>query len=168
MRTRMWTACFIAIVFGLFAAGCGSSDDESGSTGGTQATATQDSEAEAEAERDKKESEGERSECKKPATSKPTGLPSGFPKPDGMTITEARKDGPSVVVDGYIAGDIPASYAAFQAAVTKAGYKVLFNEREEHDAEISYSGGERTGQIALRDICEEAETTSVHITNRPA
>jgi hypothetical protein len=35
-------------------------------------------------------------------------------------------------------------------------------------AEISYKSGDRTGQIALRDDCKEADTTRVHITNRPA
>jgi hypothetical protein len=52
--------------------------------------------------------------------------------------------------------------------VSEAGYTVLFNEKEEHDAEISYKGSGRTGQIALREICSESDTTRVHITSRPA
>ena len=48
------------------------------------------------------------------------------------------------------------------------GYQVLFTEKEEHDAEISYKGSKRTGQIALRDDCTESDTTRVHITSRPA
>ena len=45
---------------------------------------------------------------------------------------------------------------------------MLFTEKEEHDAEISYQGDGRSGQIALRDDCSESATTRVHITSRPA
>jgi hypothetical protein len=39
--------------------------------------------------------------CKAPATSQPTGLPAAFPVPGELTFTSVRKDGPTIVVDGY-------------------------------------------------------------------
>ena len=32
-----------------------------------------------------------------------------------------------------------------------AGYKVLFDELEDHDSEVSWQGEGRTGQVALRE-----------------
>ena len=168
MTGRLLVAGIAALMFGLVGAGCGSDDNGSSSTPATEAAQSEGGSAESEAEKEKEsESEGERTECKKPATSDPTGLPSGFPTPSEVTVTEARKDGPSAVVEGYFAADLDAAYSGYEAEVKKAGYKILFQEKEEHDAEISYSGGSRTGQIALRDTCSEPETTRVHITNRP-
>jgi hypothetical protein len=106
-------------------------------------------------------------ECKEPKTTKSTGLPATFPLPGELTITEVRKDGPTNVVDGYWASGLDEAYEEFEAAVDKAGYQVLFKEKEEHDAEISYKGSNRSGQIALRDTCTEDDTIRVHITNRP-
>jgi hypothetical protein len=114
------------------------------------------------------ESEDSKAACKAAATSAPTGLPAAFPVPGELTFTEVRKDGPTIVVDGYWTAGIDEAYKEFKDEVEQAGYKVLFNEKEEHDAEISYSGSGRTGQIALREDCAESETTRVHITNRPA
>jgi hypothetical protein len=128
----------------LLMAGCGGSDEKSS------------------------ESEGARTACKKEATSKPTGLPAAFPMPGEMTVTEVRKDGPTNVIDGYWTSGLDEAYTEWKEHVERAGYKILFDEKEEHDAEISYKAGSRTGQIALRDDCSEDETTRVHITNRPA
>jgi hypothetical protein len=72
------------------------------------------------------------------------------------------------VVDGYWTAGLDEAYKEFKDQVDRAGYTVLFTEKEEHDAEISYKGSGRTGQIALRDNCTEDDTTRVHITNRPA
>src|SRR3954452_7975350 len=135
----------------LVAAGCGSSD--SGSSGETDKGG---------------ESESARTACKKPATSKSTGLPAAFPVPGELTVTQVRKDGPTVVVDGYWTAGLDEAYREFKDQVGQAGYQVLFTEKEEHDAEISYKGSKRTGQIALRDDCTESDTTRVHITSRPA
>jgi hypothetical protein len=148
---------------GLLAAGCGGDDDDNGS--GAAATAqTQAAEPESETE---SEGTGEKLACKGQAI-KDTGLPAAFPVPGELTFTEARKDGPSVVVDGYWTAGIDEAYPEFKDQVEQAGYKLLFTEKEEDDAEISYSGSGRTGQIALRGDCKEADTTRVHITNRPA
>ena len=142
----MALALLLGLAVAIIAAGCG--DAQKSSSGG--------------------ESEGSKTACKAASTSAPTGLPAAFPVPGELTFTEVRKDGPTNVVDGYWTSGIDEAYKEFTDQVEQAGYKVLFNEKEEHDAEISYSGSGRTGQIALRDDCSEADTTRVHITNRPA
>jgi hypothetical protein len=149
---RRWAGLTMAVgMLSLVAAGCGSSD--SGSSGETDKGG---------------ESESARTACKKPATAKSTGLPAAFPVPGELTVTEVRKDGPTVVVDGYWTSGLDEAYKEWQEQLERAGYQVLFKEHEEHDAEISYRGSGKTGQIALRDDCTEGETTRVHITNRPA
>ena len=136
---------------GFAAAGCGGGDSNSSG------------------EKDRAgDADSARTACKAKATSKPTGLPAAFPVPGELTVTEVRKDGPTTVVDGYWTSGLDEAYREFKDQVEQAGYKVLFDEKEEHDAEISYNGSSRTGQIALRDNCTEGETTRVHITNRPA
>jgi hypothetical protein len=74
----------------------------------------------------------------------------------------------TVVVDGYWTSELDEAYDEYTQGITAAGYKVLFAENEHRDAEISYSGSNRTGQIAFRSDCTESNTTRVHITNRPA
>jgi hypothetical protein len=143
---RMALGLLLGLVVASTAAGCG--DAEKSSSGG--------------------ESEGSKTACKAAATSAPTGLPAAFPVPGELTFTEVRKDGPTNVVDGYWTAGIDEAYEEFKDQVEQAGYTVLFDEKEEHDAEISYKGSGRTGQIALRDNCTEGDTTRVHITNRPA
>ena len=115
----------------------------------------------------KEEAEGAKTDCKTQATTKPTGLPAAFPVPGELTFTDVREDGPTLVVDGYWTAGIDEAYNEYKDQVEQAGYDILFNEKEEHDAEISYKGSGRTGQIALRDDCMESDTTRVHITSRP-
>lgn len=140
---------FASLAIALFAVGCGDDDRKSAAAGN-------------------EESEGAKKTCKAPATTKATGLPAAFPIPGELTITEVRKDGPTNVIDGYWASGLDEAYPEFKDQVEQAGYKVLFTEEEERDAEISYQSGDRSGQIALRDDCSEADTIRVHITNRPA
>lgn len=122
-------------------------------------------ESESEKER---ESEGSKTACKAPATTDETGLPAAFPMPGELTVTQVRKDGPTNVVDGYWTSGLDEAYREYKEKVEQAGYTILDQEKEEHDAEIAYKSGDRTGQIALRANCSEDETTRVHITNRPA
>jgi len=96
-----------------------------------------------------------------------TKLPSGFPMPDGVTYHETKTTGPSQIVSGTYAGNLDDAYDAYESAVDDAGYNVLFKEKEDKDAEISYEGSGTTGQIALRDVCGEDDKLVVHITNRP-
>jgi hypothetical protein len=146
--TRSFLTALATISIGLFAAGCG--DDE------------------------KSESEGAESEggakvaCVADATTDETGLPAAFPIPGELTVTEVRKDGPTNVVDGYWSSGLDEAYEEYLQQVEAAGYEILFKEKEEADAEISYKDGDRSGLIALRGDCSEDDTTRVHITNRPA
>ena len=124
-------------------------------------------ESEAEKEKEKAKSKSAfTATCEGSALSGDVGLPSGFPKPDGVTYLKTSQAGPSNVVDGTYDGDLDAAYEAYEKAVDGAGYEVLFKEKEEDDAEISYKGAGHTGQIALRDACDEGKL-AVHITNRP-
>jgi hypothetical protein len=146
--TKTITAGLAALALGLFAAGCGD-DNKSGSSTG--------------------ESEGgAKTACKAAALKGDSGLPAAFPAPGELTLTRTRKDGPTIVVDGYWTSDLDEAYTELKDQVEQAGYKVLFTENEHQDAEISYSAGNRSGQIALKADCSEGGTTRVHITNRPA
>jgi hypothetical protein len=95
-----------------------------------------------------------------------TQLPESFPKPDSVTYLKTSEAGPSQVVDGTYEGDLDGAYDDYQRAVEDKGYDVLFKEKEEDDAEISYEGDGHTGQIALRDACDN-DKVAVHITYRP-
>jgi hypothetical protein len=96
-----------------------------------------------------------------------TGLPPGFPKPDGVTYTKTANAGPSKIVDGYFEGSLDEVHDAYKSALSTGGYDVLFDELEEHDSEVSYEGEQRTGQVALRDQCKEDGRIAVHVTSRP-
>jgi hypothetical protein len=142
MRERVGLVAALLLGVALLAAGCGSADK--GEASERAATA-----------------------CKGPALSGDSGLPAAFPIPGELTLTQTREDGPSTVVDGYWTAGVDEAYSEYKDQVEQAGYTILFDEKEEHDAEISYKGSGRTGQIALRDDCTESDTTRVHITNRP-
>ena len=135
----------VALVLGLSVAACGGAEKDTGETVSAEAAAICDA---------------------SPLSGSPK-LPASFPKPAGVTYVKTELQGPTVVVDGTFDGGIDDGYAAYQKAVKKAAYSVLFNEKEEHDAEISYEGNNRSGQIALRDDCG-GDKILVHITNRPA
>jgi hypothetical protein len=96
-----------------------------------------------------------------------SGLPASFPKLSGVTYTEESEAGPSNVVDGYYEGSLEDAYNGYKDAFDEAGYSILFDEIEDEDSEVSYEGDGRTGQVALRENCEEEDRISVHITNRP-
>lgn len=115
-----------------------------------------------------KESEGAKTPCKAAALTTPTGLPAAFPVPGELTFTNAQKDGPTVLVDGFWTAGLDEAYEEYKDKVGKAGNTVTSSEKEEDDAEITYEGSGKVGQIALKANCSEDETTRVHITNRPA
>jgi hypothetical protein len=142
---RIGLTLLLGLAVAIAAAGCGKAQKSSGG-----------------------ESDSSKVACKGPATTKPTGLPAAFPVPGELTFTEVRKDGPTNVVDGYWTAGIDEAYKEYKDQVEQAGYTILFDEKEEDDAEISYKGSGRTGQIALREDCSESDTTRVHITNRPS
>jgi hypothetical protein len=103
-----------------------------------------------------------------PLTAEPK-LPPSFPQieEDKLTYTQQRTEGPTDVVEGYFHGDIKEAHDEFKKELQGAGFKILFDELEEHDSEVSWEGEGRTGQVALREECGEADKTYVHITNRP-
>jgi hypothetical protein len=112
--------------------------------------------------------------CEGSATSKPTGLPTGFPQPDAVTYVNAKKSGPTVVVDGFSTESLEGMFVEYKDRVIEAGYKVEFSEIEKDrgDAEVAYktAGTNATeGIVALRGgkSCANGNV-SVHITNRPA
>jgi Fe-S cluster assembly iron-binding protein IscA len=112
--------------------------------------------------------------CEGSATSKPTGLPSGFPQPDAVTYVAATKRGPTVIVDGYSTESLEGMYVEYKDRINEAGYKVEFSELEEDrgDSEVAYktAGAQSTeGIVALRGGSSCANgNVSVHITNRPS
>ena len=98
-------------------------------------------------------------------------LPSDFPQVERMIYTNSQTSGPSEIADGYYEGDLQGGYEAWKSAFEgAAGYMITFDEIEEFDSEVAYSGGaeRRSGIVALRDVCNEDGRISVHITSRPA
>ena len=124
------------------------------------------SEAEKEREREAKSGRGTVT-CTGDAMSGETGLPADFPSIEGITFVKASETGPSRVVDGYAEKGLKELYDSYKSSFEDTGYAILFDEREEDDAEVSYRTKDKSseGQVALRS-CDE-DTTSVHITNRP-
>jgi ABC-type glycerol-3-phosphate transport system substrate-binding protein len=112
-----------------------------------------------------KDKGGEAASCEGSAVSQ-TGLPSDFPVPDAVTFTEARTDGPSQVAEGFATEDLEGMYNEWKDILDQESYSVLFSEKEEDDAEISYEGPTSTGQVALRNDCGEGKVF-VHVTSRP-
>jgi len=94
-------------------------------------------------------------------------LPPSFPMVENTTLTKQSTQGPTEVVEGYWEGDLEEAHDEYVKEFEAAGYKVLFEELEEHDSEVSWKGEGRTGQVALRDDCG-GDKIYVHITNRPA
>jgi hypothetical protein len=103
-----------------------------------------------------------------PLTAEPK-LPPSFPQieEDKLTYTQQRTEGPTDVVEGYFHGDVKEAHEEFKKELQGAGFKILFDELEEHDSEVSWEGEGRTGQVALREECGDSNKTYVHITNRP-
>jgi hypothetical protein len=97
-------------------------------------------------------------------------LPASFPQieEDKLVYTQQSTQGPTDVVEGYFNGDVKEAHDEFEKELKGVGFDILFNELEDHDAEISWKGEGRTGQIALREECGDADKTYVHITNRAA
>jgi hypothetical protein len=97
-------------------------------------------------------------------------LPPSFPQieEDKLTYTKQETVGPTEVVEGYFHGDVEEAHEEFEKELKGAGFTILFDELEEHDSEISWKGEGRTGQVAMREECGDADKTYVHITNRPA
>jgi hypothetical protein len=143
MRQAALVVCVLAAVaFGVV--GCGGSDKQSEEAANPQAQAACD---------------GSR------LSGKPN-LPASFPMVENTTLTKQSTQGPSEVVEGYWTGDLKEAHDEYVEEFEAAGYKVLFEELEDHDSEVSWQGEGRTGQVALREECDGGKIY-VHITNRP-
>jgi hypothetical protein len=96
-------------------------------------------------------------------------LPPSWPQieADKMTYTKQEKSGPTVVIEGYFNGDVKEAHDEWKKELEASGYKILFDELEDHDSEVSWEGEGRTGQVALREECGSPDKIWVHITNRP-
>ena len=105
--------------------------------------------------------------CAATALSAKPNLPVSFPMVEQTTLTKQSTQGPTAVVEGYWSGDVQEAHDEYVKEFKAAGYKVLFEELEDHDSEVSWQGEGRTGQVALRDDCGGGKIY-VHITNRPA
>lgn len=153
MTKRLLGAACAALSLAVLASGCGGDDTKTkADTAGSHASPTPGPGA-----------------CKVAAASQPTGLPSGFPGTDMLTVTKVTKAGPSYTVEGYSPGSLADAFAAWKDAVSKApGYAVTFSEHEEDDAEVFYKGEGRSGMVGLHADCSEPDTTRVYITSRPA
>lgn len=146
----------IALLLGLTvlaSAGCGKSDKEK------------------EAESAAKSGQGTIT-CEGSAFSGETGLPSDFPKLDGVTFVSSKKTGPTIVVDGYSDESLEGMYHEYKDRFEEVGYTVDFDELEKDrgDSEVAYRAKNATeGIVALRggDACDNGNV-SIHITNRPS
>jgi len=94
-------------------------------------------------------------------------LPAKFPTLQSVTYTQQSTQGPTEIVEGYYEGDVEGAHDEVKSALEGAGFKILFDELEEHDSEVSWQGQGRSGQVALRKECGDSDRTFVHITNRP-
>jgi hypothetical protein len=101
-----------------------------------------------------------------PLKAKPK-LPPSFPMVENTTLTRQSTEGPTNLVEGYWKGDLKEAEDEYLKELKAVGYQILFEELEDHDSEVSWSGEGRTGQVALRDDCGRGKIY-VHITNRPA
>ena len=148
MRQAAWFAVLAAVVLAV-ATGCGGggeSGDEEGGELNQQAVAA----------------------CTGSALSETPDLPASFPMVENVTYTKQSKQGPTTVVEGYFEGSLQDAYDEYKKELEAAGFKILFDEIEDHDSEISWEGEGRSGQVALREECGSDDKIYVHITNRPA
>ncbi len=108
--------------------------------------------------------------CTGSALVKAPNLPPSWPQieADKVTYTKQETKGPTTIVEGYFNGDIKEAHDEWKKELTASGYKILFDELEDHDSEVSWQGEGRSGQVALREECGSADKIYVHITNRPA
>jgi len=132
----------------LLAAGCGGKKSESGGGLNKEALAA----------------------CNGSALSAAPNLPPSWPQieTDKLTYTKQETKGPTTIVEGYFNGDIKEAHDEWKKELQASGYKILFDELEDHDSEVSWQGEGRSGQVALREECGSADKIYVHITNRPA
>jgi hypothetical protein len=150
--TALITALLCALLLTLAAAGCGGGEKKA------------DTDADA-------LSADVQAACSGSRMSEAPKLPASFPQieEEKLVYTQQSTSGPTEVVEGYFNGDVKEAHDEFLKELKGAQFKILFNELEApNDSEISWSAEGRTGQVALRNECGDADKTYVHITNRPS
>ena len=135
----------VLMLFGLALAGCGGKSES--------------------------EEEGERGEafgpiCELSQLTGETGLPADFPLPGDVTFVKAEDAGPSRIVEGFAEGELESVYDEWHSAFEDSDYDITFDEREDHDAEISFEGGGQSGQVKLADECGDGKIYA-RVTSRP-
>ena len=125
-----------------------------------------DGDSESEAEREAERGAAFAPICEMTAMSGETGLPADFPVPESVTWVKSEEAGPSRVVEGFAEGDLEDVYDDWHKLFEDSDYEITFDEREEHDAEISFEGGGQSGQVKLADECGEGKIYA-RVTSRP-
>jgi hypothetical protein len=105
--------------------------------------------------------------CELGALAGDAGLPAGFPKPESVTFVKSEEAGPSQIVEGYADGTLEDVYETWHDQFESSDFEITFDEREQHDAEISFEGGGESGQVKLADECGNEDRLYVRITSRP-
>jgi hypothetical protein len=146
---RSVAAILVLCLFGLALAACGGGESES------------------EAEREAERSEAFAPICEMTAMSGDTGLPANFPTIGDITYVKSEQAGPSTIVEGYGEGSLEDLYNELHDAFESSEYRITFDEREDHDAEISFEGGGESGQVKFADECGEGDRVYVRVTSRP-
>jgi hypothetical protein len=149
MRRCRGSRLLLIVLLGLSLAACGGNGEEG-----------------------EEEEEGERSAafatiCEMSEMSGETGLPTGFPTPDSVTYVKSEETGPSQVVEGFADGELEDVYDDWHGMFEDSDFEITFDEREEHDAEISFEGGGESGQVKLAAECGEGDKLYVRVTSRP-
>ena len=147
MRQAAWFAVLGLVVLAF--AGCGGGGEKSSEEGGEL-------------------NEQAQAACTGSALSAAPKLPPSFPQVENVTYTQQRTQGPTNVVEGYWEGGLKDAHDEYKKELEASGYKILFDELEDHDSEVSWQGEGRSGQVALREECGDNDKIYVHITNRPA
>jgi hypothetical protein len=105
--------------------------------------------------------------CTGSALSEAPRLPEGWPDMGEVTFTTQSTQGPTEVVEGYFDGDVQAAHDDFKRELESAGFKILFDEVEENDSEVSWEKEGRSGQVAIRNECDDNDKMYIKVTNRP-
>jgi len=149
MRQATWFAVLGLAVVAL--SGCGGGGDES-SASATESDLNERAQA----------------ACTGSELSAAPKLPASFPQVENATYTQQKTQGPTDVVEGYFEGGLRDAHDEYKKELQASGFKILFDELEDHDSEVSWEGEGRSGQVALREECGDNDKIYVHITNRPA
>jgi hypothetical protein len=124
-------------------------------------------ESDAEKAAEKARSEAFAPICEMTAMTGETGLPADFPVPGEVTWVKSEKAGPSTIVEGWADDGMDDLYDEWHSQFESSDYKITFDEKEEHDAEISFEGGGQSGQVKLAAECGESGKTYARVTTRP-